>query len=137
MIGAAPRVLLLVDGPTVVENAGEVFLRSLFLHYPQGHACRLALMRSAPSTPPANWIGFPLAVEKRVWERRLSRFGQSASRAASMALSSYSRSIRTGGVVDHGTAFGRRHDVDRVLAVLNSPAVIYSCLLYTSPSPRD
>src|SRR5665647_2987933 len=122
MTDAVPRVLLLADGTTVVEDAGEVFLRSLFLHYPEGHACRLALMRSAPMPPPANWIGFPLAVERRVWERRLTRFGTSVSRATSMALSSYSRSIRTARVVDHGTAFGRRHAVDRVLAVLNSPA---------------
>ena len=48
------------------------------------------------------------------------------SRAASVALSSYSRTFRTSGVVARGAAFGQRHGVDRVLAVLNSPAVIYS-----------
>lgn len=124
-MGSVPRTLLLNHGPIELKNAGEIFLRTLAMHYPPGRLCRFAIMPPGTSWPARDWLGFPVMTAPGVDQRLRRRFGEPIGKVASFAVSEYARTMHARGLVDQAVAFARANGVEQVWAVVNIPQVIY------------
>jgi glycosyltransferase involved in cell wall biosynthesis len=121
-----PRTLLFNHGPVEIENAGEIFLRTLAAHYPDDRLCRFVLMPKWGSWNSPDWLGFPIMATASIRQYPYRRFGDTLGRSTALIASQYARVIHARAVIDRAVSFGRAQKVEQVWAVLNHPQVIYS-----------
>lgn len=135
----APRVLLLDGGVPARQTAGGVLLRDLVRFFEPGTVAWFGLR--GPADPPTIEANLPAGMEWLPLDlgtlpgdstvrftRRIARrwpWADALRRLASSGHEGYGRLVARRRLARRAAAFGRRHAVDAVLAVMNDPMVVY------------
>ncbi len=122
-----PRILLM-GGSFWNYCVGELFLKELCQYLPPGHLARYVFPAewAAAKDSPDEWMGFPLLKQPRMRVNSVLRFGPTVSAATSYSLHTSQREVYAPYLAHKGAAFGKKHGVNLLWAVLDSPLVIYT-----------
>lgn len=121
---SVPCVLLLTGTVPGSIGVGGIFLRELCLSYPKDNICCFAVTLSNQSliSPDLDWL--PIAYGRRPRDRGFQQLGRYSARLTSFPVQQYVKMTQLPALITQAVEFGRKHNVEMVWAVLNSPILI-------------
>jgi len=121
-----PRVMLLSGTAPGTGNVGEIYLRDLCKHYPQGEICCFALIPNSMAVSQATELdGLPIMIRKGRREHVYASLVAKTGRLIALLASEYLLRKHVRRMADEAVAFAREHEVEVIWAVLDSPIMIY------------